>query len=131
MGRGDFAEDPLERTEVSVTEAVMDRRPSHRAVARTGNAGNDHDRDVFGIGTGDTSSGAEIADPGGYDERGCAFDPSVAICGVGSVEFVAIPNPGRPGTVGDRANKLENVISGDTEDGVDAEFGEPVQQIVR
>ena len=131
MGRGDFAEDPLERTKISVTEAVMDQRPSHRAVARTGNAGNDHDRHVFGIGTGDTSSGAQIADPGSDDERGCAFDPSVPICGIGSVEFVAIPNPGRPGAVGDRANKFKNIITRDTEDGVDAEFPEPVQKIIR
>lgn len=83
---------PREDVEIAISKSMMKEHaifPSYSG--RT--ADYVDDRNVFGVGTGDGVDGGELTHTEGGDDGRDAFDASIAICCVASIELVDIANP--------------------------------------
>jgi len=131
MSDGHLSHDPLEHVEAAVAESVVEvaeRVPDRERVP--GGAGDEDHRAALGQRPPDSARRGEVTDPAGDHHRARAGHPPVALGGVGGIELVAVRDPAQPLVGFDLRDEAEHVVARDAEDVLDAEFGEPVQQVM-
>ena len=104
-----------------------------RAALRDGGARRTRDRDngcLFGVGAGNPIEGAQLTGAENRRERCHAVEASVAVSGVGRVQFVAGANPLETLGALDMIQEAEVVIPGDAKEVPDAEFLQTREQVV-
>jgi len=128
-GAGDRGVHRHEVPELAVAEAVVDRAALGLCCERRC-ADDVHHRHVLGVAAGDRVDGAELADAEGRAQRGHAAHPPVAVGGVPGVQLVRAAGPAHRRVVGDVVEHREGVVAGDPEHAVDAQLGQPVDEMV-
>ncbi len=128
-GAGDRRVHRHEVPELAVAEAVVDR--AAQGLCRERRCADDmHHRHVLGVAAGDRVDGAELADAEGRAQGSHAAHPPVPVRGIPGVQLVRAPGPPHRRVVGDVVEHREGVVARDPEHAVDAQLGQPVDEMV-